>query len=192
MKKSLYLSHIVLITLLCVSLAIFLIIGFAISDRIPTNNTTHTVMQPTQKPVSTKMNTVVIYLVALGDAGKSGEEIACGDSLVKINKQTTDYPTVKTAIKELLSIKTVRYGESGLYNALSLSTLSLQSIETVNNVDIVHLTGSYFLGGECDGPRFIQQIRATAAQYSQGRPVLVQINGVSVAQLFSGKGETEQ
>lgn len=135
------------------------------------------------------MNSIAIYFIAIGDAGKMGKKVGCDDSLIKINKQTTDTPSVQTAISHLLSIKSATYGDKGLYNALSLSSLNFQSVQIIDNVDVVSVTGKYFLGGVCDGPRLIEQIQATAREYSQGRDIRVIINGIPAEQLFSGKGE---
>jgi len=131
---------------------------------------------------------VKIYLVALEDQGQSGQEIGCGDSLVPVEMQVT--PTrapLTAALRELLAIKTETYGESGLYDSLYRSNLTVQSVAIVDRTAIIRLTGEVQLGGECDNPRFEGQIVATALQFSTVDAVQVFINGQPMADVLSLK-----
>jgi hypothetical protein len=55
--------------------------------------------------------------VALEDAGASGKEIGCGDSIIPVdlNVEPTAAP-LTAALEELLAIDERFYGQSGLYN----------------------------------------------------------------------------
>src|SRR5690242_7933 len=80
---------------------------------------------PTASP-----KTVSIYLVALGDDGKSGKKIGCGDSLVSVQREvrpTSDL--LRTALEELLSLKNQQYGESGFMTALANSQIAVGNIQ---------------------------------------------------------------
>jgi LysM repeat protein len=145
--------------------------------------------QVIQIPTGTGLvSQVKIYLVAIGDEGKSGQEIGCGDSLVPVEVPIA--PTrapLTAALRALLAIKTETYGESGLYDSLFRSNLTVQSVAIVDRTAIVRLTGEMQLGGECDNPRFAGQIEATALQFSTVDAVHVFINGQPMADVLSLK-----
>ncbi len=124
-----------------------------------------------------------IYLVAVGDTGRSGIEIGCGDSLVPVT--VSIQPTIAplaAALEEMFSINTRTYGQSGLYNALYRSELSVQGIDIEDGEAIINLTGELRIGGTCDIPRIEQQLRQTALQYSTIDSVTISINGVPLAE----------
>jgi len=147
------------------------------------------VRQVIQIPTGTGLaSQVKIYLVALEDQGQSGQEIGCGDSLVPVEVQVT--PTrapLTAALHALLAIKTETYGESGLYDSLYQSNLTVQSVAIVDRTAIIRLTGKVQLGGTCDNPRFAGQIEATALQFSTVDTAQVFINGQSMADVLSLK-----
>ncbi|NDJ86191.1 MAG: LysM peptidoglycan-binding domain-containing protein [Chloroflexi bacterium] len=124
-----------------------------------------------------------IYLVALGDAGRSGMEIGCGDSLVPVIDDIR--PTIApltAALGELLAIDTRTYGQSGLYNALYRSNLIVDGIDIQNGEAIIALSGDVSIGGVCDVPRIEQQLRQTALQYDTIDEVTISINGQPLAE----------
>jgi len=137
-----------------------------------------------------KSSQVHFFLVAIDDNGKRGKRIGCNDSLVKVSKETTQSASLTNTFNELLSIKTSRYGQSGLYTALSLSSLKVNSAEIINGTANVKLTGRYFLGGVCDSPRFIEQLSETARQYPGVTDIKVTLNGIPIESLFSGRTES--
>src|SRR3954469_3994201 len=62
---------------------------------------------------SAKARTVKVYLVAVGDEGKMGRKIGCGDSLVAVTREIK--PTVaplKAALLELLALPREYAGDS--------------------------------------------------------------------------------
>jgi LysM repeat protein len=121
---------------------------------------------------------VNIYLVAVGDGGQRGREIGCGDSLVPVGVAIA--PTrapLSAALRRLLAIEDETYGQTGLYNSLYRSNLTLQSVVISNRTAIIRLSGDVQIGGVCDEPRFEQQIVATATQFSTVDAAQVFING---------------
>lgn len=133
---------------------------------------------PTPTPSATLFTEATIYLVAIGDNGASGALIGCQDSLIPVTTQFA--PTVApmtAAYQNLLSLKTAYFGESGLYNALYQSNLTLQAINIQNRQALVYLTGNVVSSGVCDAPRIHAQLRQVALQYNTVDTVAVFING---------------
>lgn len=119
-----------------------------------------------------------IYLVATGDAGRSGQEIGCGDSLIPVTVTFDATPAPLTAaLGELFAIDSRLYGQSGLYNALYQSDLEVVGIDIVNGEAIIDLSGNLRVGGVCDEPRVMGQIEQTALQYSTINSVSITLNG---------------
>lgn len=125
-----------------------------------------------------------IYLIALEDDGRSGTQIGCGDSLVPVEVQIEPTLAVLTAsLNALLDLDERFYGESGLYNALHRSNLSVESIGLVSGQATINLSGEVSLGGVCDAPRFEAQLRQTALQYYTVDSVEITINGEPIEQV---------
>jgi LysM repeat protein len=134
---------------------------------------------PAPTPGVTLFDNANIYLVAIGDNGASGPVIGCQDSLIPVTTQFA--PTVApmtAAYQNLLSLKTAYFGESGLYNALYQSNLTLQAINIQNRQALVYLSGNVVSSGVCDAPRIHAQLRQVALQYSTVDSVAVFINNV--------------
>lgn len=125
------------------------------------------------------VDTVNLYFVALEDAGASGEEIGCGDSLVPVEVGID--PTIAPlgpAFEALLDVKDEYYGSSGLYNALHSSGLRYeQGIVYDDGTAVIDLSGSVNFTGECDLPRFRAQLEQTALQFDTVDRVAIFING---------------
>ncbi len=147
---------------------------------------------PTITPtaISSKPQTVLIYLVAVGDNGVSGEMIGCGDSLIPV--EVAIEPTVAvlhSALAALLNLAPeMTYGESGLYNALYLSDLQIESIDIVDREAIIYLTGTLVTGGECDTPRIEAQLTAIALQFSTIDSITIYVNGTLLQDLLDLRG----
>jgi LysM repeat protein len=126
-----------------------------------------------------------IYLVALDDGGASGQPIGCNDSLVPV---TVDIPATRAilrgSLEKLLSLRDAYYGESGLYNALYQSRLTIQDIRIENRVAIISLSGQVVLGGVCDAPRVQAQLEQIARQFSTVDRVAVYVNGRPLADVL--------
>jgi hypothetical protein len=131
---------------------------------------------------------VHVYLIAVGDNGKSGKMVGCGDSAVAVTVMVPHTTAVlRASLEALLAIKQQFYGESGLDNALYASTLQLQSLSLSGGKAVVHLTGTLSLGGECDNPRVQAQLEQTVLQFSTVKQADIYINGKTLAQALSLK-----
>ena len=128
-----------------------------------------------------------VYLVALEDAGEQGEEIGCGDSVVAVERMINPAADpLQAALEELLSIDTDFYLNTGFYNALYQSDLSLASLELGDDgTAYVDLTGDLMLGGTCDSPRVEAQIEQTALQFDDVTGVEVTLDGEPLADVLS-------
>lgn len=157
---------------------------FVITTPIPIS------MEPmtTSKPSSATMK-VNIYFIALNDNGKSGPKVGCGDSVVAIQKTlpSTKAP-LSAVLTDLLSLNTQYYGENRLYNALYQSNLRLYSvIINPQGKTIIKLSGGVKLGGVCEGPRIIAQLRQTAFQFPSVKEVTIYLNDKLIEEAFSAK-----
>lgn len=146
--------------------------------------------RPTPSPPGGNLFTRTnIYLIAVGDEGQNGKEIGCGDSVISVEVEIE--PTIApltAALEELLAIDTRLYGQSGLYNALYQSDLTLESVNIVNSTAVIRLTGTLTLGGVCDEPRVEAQLKETALQYTTVDQVSVFINGTPLDEVLGGEG----
>lgn len=150
---------------------------------------------PTVKPSATRAPIptsgtipIKLFFVAIDDNGKSGKKIGCGDSLVAVNRSipSTSAP-LTAAVKELLGMHDQFYGQSGLYNALYQSRLTVAGISITNAKATINLNGSLTLGGVCDNPRVAAQLQQVALQFSTVKEVAINVNGVSLDKLLSEK-----
>ena len=129
-----------------------------------------------------------IFLVALDDGGVTGKAVGCGDSAVPVTIEIP-YTTavLRAALTELLSIKDQYYGDSGLYNALYQSDMTIDGINLVNGEAVIKLKGEFSLGGICDNPRLQAQLEETALQFSTVQKASFFINNVPLEDLLSGQ-----
>lgn len=145
---------------------------------IPGGSTT-----PGGGPGGAKFTQVNIYLIGIG-----GGSVGCGDQVVAVKRNITPTTAPLTAaLNQLLSIKTQYYGQSGLYNALYQSNLSIQKITQSGTTWNIYLGGSLRLGGTCDSPRVEAQLNRTALQFSTVKKVNYFINGVPLKTALSQK-----
>lgn len=156
----------------------------------PTDTQVPTAVPATQAPAGTApaKTTLQIYLVAIGDGGKSGQKIGCGDSLVPVKVEVPyTLGVLRTALNKLLSIKDQYYGQSGLYDALYQSDLQVNNVVIQNGKALVYLTGTMTLGGECDNPRVEAQLTQIALQFSTVQEVQVYIKDKTLEEALSLK-----
>jgi hypothetical protein len=132
--------------------------------------------------------TVQVFLIAVEDQGRSGLFVGCGDSAVAVTLHVP-YTTgmLRAALTSLLAIHDQFYGESGLYNALYQSHLTVGDITINSGTATIHLGGTLTLGGECDSPRVEAQLKQTALQFSTVHSVLIFINDRPLEDLLSGR-----
>ncbi|MFA6089944.1 MAG: GerMN domain-containing protein [Candidatus Woesearchaeota archaeon] len=128
-----------------------------------------------------------IFLVKLNDAGKSGEAIGCGDSLIEIKEKLdiAENP-IKTALNKLFQIKG-NYKNLGLYTALTNTNFKVESIEEKNNIAIVSISGTYTISGVCEIPRIENQIKETVLKNSNLKDLQILLNGKPMEEVFSLK-----
>lgn len=138
--------------------------------------------QPTPPPPGGSTSTK-IYLISLNDG-----TVGCGDGVVPVTVPIEPTRAVLHAsLQALLSQKSQTYGESGLYNALYQSSLSINSVNIVDGEARIALEGQVVLGGTCDAPRVQAQLEQTARQFSTVKSVAITVNGKPLAEALSSK-----
>jgi hypothetical protein len=140
--------------------------------------------QVTAPPEGGGFTDVEVALIAVDDGGPVG----CGDSVVPVEVQVE--PTrapLRAALNALLAIDEEYYGQSGLYNALHNSDLTVGSINIVNAQAIIYLNGDLSLAGVCDDPRVEAQLRRTALQFSTVNAVTIYLNGEPLEDVLGGR-----
>ena len=134
--------------------------------------------------------TLKIFLIALEDGGKVGEQIGCDDSVVPVvfTIPATQTP-LRKAIEFLLStsveLPEVFPNGTNLFNPLYRSHLTIQDIAINNGTATINLQGNLQINGVCDGPRFVAQFEKTARQFPTVQQVAVFIGGVALEDLLS-------
>ncbi len=161
-----------------------------LGERAPTRTPTAAVPTPTATPSQAGLFTRTnIYLIAVGDEGQAGDEIGCGDSVVPVEVEIE--PTLApltAALGRLLAIEDREVADTGLYNALYQSDLTLERVRIVDGEAIIELSGALVLGGVCDEPRVEAQLAYTALQYRTVDRVSIFINGMPLEELLGGNG----
>lgn len=123
-----------------------------------------------------------IHMIGLGTNGPLG----CGDTVVPVVQEVPATNAIlRATLERLLSVRTQFYGQSGLYNALYLSNLTVGDITINNRVATVHLSGQVVLSGTCDGPRIQAQLEEAALQFSTIDSVRIFINGRTLQSILS-------
>lgn len=124
------------------------------------------------------------YLIALNNGGSIG----CGDSLVPVTVEIpATHGILRASLEKLLALRTQFYGESGLYNALYQSNLTIDDVRIDNRIATIRLSGQIVLGGACDSPRVQAQLEQAARQYSTVDQVKIYINGTPLQDVLSEK-----
>lgn len=159
---------------------ILILIGMKVDGRATSSAATASASAASVK----KTTRVKVYLVALGDNGKIGRRIGCEDSLVAVTR--TVAPTsapLRAAIDELLSMPEEQTeGGRQLGNYWKGSDLKVKSISLKRGTATIWITGTLTVAGICDQPRIVEQMRATARQFSTVKRVRVFVNGISLEQ----------
>lgn len=148
--------------------------------------------EPTAEPEATDApadegDTARLYLIALEAGGEEGESIGCGDALVPVEVELDpSLPPLEAALSALLAIDEEFYGQSGLYNALYQSDLTVAGIQMEPDRTIIALEGDLVLGGTCDSPRIRAQLEQTALQFDDVPGVEFLINGEPLNAVIAG------
>lgn len=132
--------------------------------------------------------TPILYYVATDDNGMSGELIGCGDSLMRVEGEITQASDVVVASFEaLLGNQEREIGQSGLYNALYQSDLSISHWAKDGDMITVDLTGSLKSGGACDDARITKQLESTAAMAAGASQATILVDGTPIEEILSGQ-----
>lgn len=125
---------------------------------------------------------IKIYLVAVGDNGKTGKKIGCEDSLVAVTRKIKKTPApLAAAIRELLATPQHPDGAPNLENFWKGRNLKVKSVVISNRTASIYLTGEVFVAGVCDEPRIESQIQETALQFPTVKKVKVFIGKRTLA-----------
>ena len=119
-----------------------------------------------------------------------GGDIGCNDgiSLVERNVESSAAP-LHAAFTTLLNHNEQIDAQTGLYNALYLSDLEIESIMLDDaGVATIQLVGEMGLGGLCDGPRFVAQLTQTALQFPSVTQANIFINDQPLEDVLNGRG----
>jgi hypothetical protein len=113
-------------------------------------------------------------MISLGSNGPLG----CGDTVVPVLQEVPATNAIlRATLERLLSIRTQFSGQTGLYNALYLSPLTLSDVSIANRVATIRLAGRIVMSGTCDGPRIQAQLEQAALQFSTVDQVRIFVNG---------------
>lgn len=126
---------------------------------------------------------VKVYLVAVGDEGRTGKKIGCGDSLIAVThaiKKTT--APLTAVIRELLSTPQHPDGSPNLENFWKGRNLKVRSVSLRNGTATIQISGEVFVAGICDEPRIQSQIEETARQFPTVKKVKVFIGKRTLAE----------
>ncbi|MFF2318141.1 GerMN domain-containing protein [Arthrobacter sp. NPDC058097] len=125
-----------------------------------------------------------VYYVAIDDGGRSGVRFGCNDSLVAVhNADSTISEPLQAAMSRLLSGPGAPPA-SGLYNALSASSLQYASGYLDGTTVVVNLTGAVQPGGVCDLPRIEAQLTHTAVTAVGAVRAEIYVSGVPLADVL--------
>ena len=128
-----------------------------------------------------------IYLISIGGK-ETGPKVGCGDTAVPVEVDLPlDSPALAGSLDALLDAGK-RHETAGFYNALASSPLKVQRIDLSGGSARVDLTGYLEIGGECDGPRVLDQLTRTATQFSDVKSAELFLDGKPLRDLLSGKG----
>lgn len=131
---------------------------------------------PDTQPDGPEFTSSDIYLIALNSS--TGTPVGCNDSAIPV--EVSYDPTIApltASLEALFDMDSQMVGQSGLYNALYQSDLSLQRIDIENGVATIEIAGELIVGGACDTPRAIAQIEQTALQFATIDEVIIYIGG---------------
>ena len=132
---------------------------------------------------------VKLFLIAPGDAGKTGRKVGCGDSAVAVEVALPrKEPGLEGALHALLALKERYHEPSGFYNALYSSDLTLDHIERQGGEARIYLKGYLELGGKCEDPRIAAELEDTARQFTDVQSVRLYLEGKPLQEILAGKG----
>lgn len=131
---------------------------------------------------------LTVFYISVGDAGRAGPAIGCGDSAVATSTgpiRHTD--AVQPAVRALLANHSQYIGASGLRNALWQSRLTYRRHAMRGTTVVLYLDGTFRLGGVCDIPRVKAQLEYTAKRAAGAAHAIVYVGAQTLDQVLSQK-----
>lgn len=126
---------------------------------------------------------VKVFYISLGNVANSSTLVGCNDGLVEqrvlVEGLNND---IHEAYKRQLALGNAT--EPGLYNALTRSTLKVESIRIENRTAYVELSGQLVSGDSCDKARIRSQLEWPALQFDDVDTAVVRLNGYLLEELF--------
>ena len=162
------------------------------SDSSSVSSNTSVGKNPTNVSVTkTVASNASIYLTILGDNGKNGRAVGCGDSLVPVGvhidfSSSNTETKAKEALQKLFSLRTRVYDKKlNIVNQLYNSVLSINRLTIEDGVATVDIQGTLTLEGMCDRPIVEEQIKQTILQFKPITKVNLRINTPGPEDLFN-------
>jgi LysM repeat protein len=144
-------------------------------DHIHAGQRLNILPRGTQVPV---FKQVKIYLIGLGNQN-------CGTPIAVVRNVRPTTAPLTAAVGQMLALGDQYYGESGLFNPLYQSNLSIQSVTLVSGKATIRLAGTLRVHGACHGANIKTVFDRTALQFSTVKSVAVFINGRSLIDILS-------
>lgn len=154
------------------------------------SSTPSTSATPTTHPTVSPWKTLplTIYYIAVGDNGRSGPLVGCGDSAIATYTAPVRYTDpVGPTMRALLANHRRDIGQSGLINVLYQSRLTYRGYTRHGSAITLYLSGTFQLAGTCDIPRAKAEIEDTAMKAARATKVTVYIDGQTIDQRLSLK-----
>ena len=105
-----------------------------------------------------------VYMVAIGDNGKQGKRIGCGDSLVPVTWQSVRVNALQDVYQDVVGNRDYDYS-STLKNPIAETKLDVSSASVdESGIARVFLTGEFNVSGRCDAERVQAQLEQPAYQ----------------------------
>lgn len=119
-----------------------------------------------------------VFLLALGDGGASGFPAGCGDSAVGVWVEAAPSQAIlRTSLETLLRLGGPFHPQTGFYNALHRSQLTLSNLQLENGVATISLSGRLVADTSCEQAQIRAQLERTALQFSTVNRAEIFING---------------
>lgn len=133
------------------------------------------------------------YLIVVGDEGRTGPAVACGDSALLTAISQDPGGDIETNLSRMLTgLFTHDTGnngsQAGFYNALAGKGLTVASVDVDNGRADIIINGNLFLVGVCEDARMEAQLLLTIFAYPQIEQAYVIIGGINMKQIFDSRG----
>lgn len=155
------------------------------ADPVPTNTPT---IQPNPDPIALN----AFFGAPEGQTSDYGP-IGCDSYLIPVQLAEVPASTpvdqqVAAALNALFGVTEQFYTENQLFNALSLSSLTVTTVSVdANGLATIAISGDVMLSGVCADAIFAAQIETTAQQIGGVTGTAITINGTPLADIISGR-----